>query len=100
MNRSETPSEHEPEWWSLIDKRAALREQFPSLAKVRSERPGCATDIERKRVFREAAELRKAAQAQARWDAAIAENARRAQLIRNREYKAYRTRQNEMKETA
>lgn len=30
----------EPEWWSLIDKDAAIAEQFPPIEKVRLERPG------------------------------------------------------------
>lgn len=81
------------DWMTLINKRAALREQFPRLQKVLGERPGSAQDKERKRVYREAAELSKAREQQARWDAALAENARRKERADNdrraREYKAY-----------
>ena len=92
------------DWMLLINKRAALKEQFPSLAKVRNERPGCAADIERKRVFREQAEMSKAVDAQKRWDAAVAENARRRERAENHrraiEYKAYQRARNDMKEAS
>lgn len=87
MSRSEGS---DPPWWPLIDKRAAMREQFPSLTKVRSERPGCAADIERKRLFKEAAELKKVREQEARWKAAVEANAKRAQRRRNAEYRARR----------
>ena len=93
MSLSE-PMEHAPDWWVLIDKKAALRERFPPLAKVRNERPGCAADVERKRVYREMAELEKARQHTARWQLACEENerrARRAEVRRqNAEYKRLR----------
>ena len=34
------------DWWPLINKKAALREAFPSLATVLRERPGSLTDRE------------------------------------------------------
>ncbi|MDF2507261.1 MAG: hypothetical protein K0Q52_1120 [Microbacterium sp.] len=84
----------EPDWWCLIDKRAALREQFPPLSKVRNERPGCAADIERKRLFREEAELAKAREHDARWRRSCEENARRRRRQdarrNNAEYRQYR----------
>lgn len=81
----------EPEWWALIDKRAALREQFPPLAKVLHERPGCAQDIARQRSFRLASETRLVEEQKARWNQAVADNAARrlAQDIAN-----YRDRRN------
>jgi hypothetical protein len=81
----------EPDWWCLIDKKAALREQFPSLSKVRHERPGCAADNERKRVYREAAELAKAREHAARWKRSCDENARlRSEYETRRRTAAYR----------
>jgi hypothetical protein len=94
MSRSD-----EPAWWSSIDKKAAMREQFPPLSKVRSERPGCRQDIERKRVFREAAELKRVREHEARWAASCEENARRqADAVRRAENAAYRRRQRAMRE--
>lgn len=95
-NRSEQVEdvEADPWWWPLISKRAALREQFPPLSKVRSERPGCAADVERQRMFREETQLRKVKEEQARWDAAATENERRRERAesrrRNAAYRAYR----------
>lgn len=74
----------DPDWWVLIDKKAALKEQFPSLAKVRNERPGCAADNERKRLYREAAELRVAAERQREWARAVALNEVRRERLENR----------------
>lgn len=47
------------DWMLMINKRAAIREQFPPLSKVLSERPGSLTDRENKRRYQEAAELSK-----------------------------------------
>jgi hypothetical protein len=35
------------DWWVLIDKKAALREQHARLSVLLQERPGCAVDRER-----------------------------------------------------
>lgn len=32
------------DWWALIDKRAAVKENSPPLRRVARERPGCADD--------------------------------------------------------
>lgn len=92
------------DWMVLINKRAALKEQFPSLAKVRNERPGCAADIERQRVFREAAEMKAAAEHDRRWRASVEENARRRERAENHAraiaYKAHQRARNEMKEAS
>ena len=40
------------DWWPLINKRAALKEQFPSLATVLKERPGTTTDREMQEFYR------------------------------------------------
>lgn len=85
---------HNCDWWELIDKRAALREQFPSLAKVKNELPGCKADRERQRVFQERRALEKLARqererelAEARM-LAVRERAERERQAR--EYKKYR----------
>jgi hypothetical protein len=46
MSRSEAPTVRafERDWLLLINRRAAAKEQFPSVAKVLKERPGSATD--------------------------------------------------------
>lgn len=90
----------DPDWWVLIDKRAALREQFPSLQKVRHERPGCKTDVERQRVVREQAELAKAREWEARWLRSCEENARRQEQYRARRANAAYNAQRETRRTA
>lgn len=40
------------DWTRLIDKRAALREQFPQLRSVMNERPGCQADRDRQALHR------------------------------------------------
>lgn len=40
------------DWWPLINKRAALKEQFPSLATVMKERPGSTTDRDMQEFYR------------------------------------------------
>ena len=41
------------DWMQLINKRAAVKEQFPRLQSVMNERPGCQVDRDRKARFRE-----------------------------------------------
>lgn len=88
-------TDDEFDWWPLINQRAALKEQFPSFKKVVTERPGSATDRERKRLYQEMTELSKAREQQARLDAIAAEQAKRRERAENRArakaYKAYRT---------
>ena len=71
-----------------------MREQFPPISKLRNERPGCAADIERQRLYREATELAKARDREARWRAAVAGNTRRREQAKRRKsnaaYKARR----------
>jgi hypothetical protein len=43
----------ERDWMQLIDKTAALKEQFPSIAKVRRERPGTPRDRELRELYYE-----------------------------------------------
>jgi hypothetical protein len=40
------------DWWPLINKRAALKEQFPTLATVQRERPGSLTDREMQEFYK------------------------------------------------
>ena len=72
------------DWWDLIDKRAAQREQFPTLAQVRNERPGCAADNARQAFYREQNHQSHQAAQQAAWEASVAENARRAERNKTR----------------
>ncbi|MEI3845345.1 MULTISPECIES: hypothetical protein [unclassified Microbacterium] len=87
------------DWMVLISKRAALKEQFPPLRKVLNERPGCAADIERKRIFREAAVMKRAEADMARRRAALVEAERRRERAANRrraaEYKALQAQKRE-----
>ena len=52
MSRSRAPKQPEGFDWQ-IDTAAALREQFPTMAKVRNERPGCEADRTRQQLYRE-----------------------------------------------
>ncbi len=65
------------DWWDLIDKRAAIREQFPTFRQVRNERPGCRADNARQAHYR--AENRASLQAERDilWARSVAENTRR-----------------------
>lgn len=68
-------------WWlKMISVKAAIREQFPPLAKVLLERPGSATDRENKRLYKEAAELSKEREQRLRAE-------RRDHAASNRRYK-------------
>lgn len=83
----------DPEWWPLINRRAALSEQFPPLWKIRNERPGCAADRARQEAFRLESETRRTREAKARWDASVAENERRRLQADLDRYAARRRRQ-------
>lgn len=72
------------DWWDLIDKRAALSEQFPTLAKVRNERPGCKADQQRQTAYREASRIARERHEKALWEASVAENARRREVNNQR----------------
>ena len=68
------------DWMRLIDKRAALSEQFPRLQKLMHERPGCQVDRDRQehyRVENRASMERTRAAADADADRFIAEMERR-----------------------
>lgn len=41
------------DWIDLVDKRAALKEQFPRLQALMNERPGCQVDRDRQARYRE-----------------------------------------------
>lgn len=43
----------ERDWTRLIDKRAAVKEQFPALRSLMNERPGCQVDRDRQARYRE-----------------------------------------------
>ncbi|WP_136032507.1 hypothetical protein [Microbacterium sp. PF5] len=92
------------DWLTLIDKRAALREQFPPLSRLRSERPGSASDNRRKELIAADNQLSKARAEQARWQEAADRNARRQERIENekrrREYKGYQAAKHQLKESA
>lgn len=89
------------DWMVLINKRAALKEQFPSLRKVMNERPGCAVDIERQRMNRAATELQKEIEHRARWARSVQENARRLERENSQRriagYKAHQKARDERK---
>lgn len=85
---------NELDWWSLIDKRAALREQRPNLRRLLNERPGCAADNARQATYREITRLRIEAEQHARWEASIDANttrrAKNQQRAANAAYNAHR----------
>lgn len=39
------------DWVALIDRKAAIREQFPTLRRLMSERPGCEAERQNRAVF-------------------------------------------------
>lgn len=88
----------ESDWWNLIDRAAARREQFPTLREIRKERPGCAADNRRQAYFREENRLSILAAEERRWKRSAERNAERhrinQQRAANAAYKA-RTRRNE-----
>lgn len=58
-SRAVTPMVRDFDWLTLIDKKAAIREQFPSLQKVMRERPGTIRDRQNRELYEaESAALR------------------------------------------
>ncbi|WP_136053459.1 hypothetical protein [Microbacterium sp. K5D] len=81
------------DWMVLINKRAALREQFPSLATLKLERPGSTSDTRRRELIAADNQMSKARAELARWQEAADKNARRLERLENekrrRVYKGY-----------
>lgn len=81
------------DWMVLINKRAALREQFPSLAVLKLERPGSTSDTRRRELIAADNQMSKARAELARWQEAADKNARRLERLENekrsRAYKGY-----------
>ncbi|EIC09129.1 hypothetical protein OR221_0837 [Microbacterium laevaniformans OR221] len=79
------------DWMKLIDRKAALREQFPTLAQVRKERPGTTADRARNDYYHAENHASQQAHQHRLWEQSIEHNttlqARREQRARNREYK-------------
>lgn len=92
------------DWMNLINKRAALREQFPPLSKVITERPGSATDTRRQRAIAEQNQMAKAETEIARWQASVDRNARQRERLeserRRRAYKDYQAAKHAQKDIA
>lgn len=92
------------DWMTLIDKRAALREQFPPLSKVVRERPGSASDARKQKIIAADNQEAKARSDLARWQEAANKNARRRERLENekrrRAYKGYQAAKHELKESA
>lgn len=92
------------DWMTLINKRAALREQFPPLSKVITERPGSATDQRRQRLVAEDNQMAKAQHDLNLWQASANRNARRQEQIENekrrRAYKGYQAAKHAEKDIA
>jgi hypothetical protein len=78
------------DWLLFINKRAALREQFPTLRDVLKERPGSASDIRKQRQIAEDNQASKNRAARERWERSVEENARREERLRGeRRRRAY-----------
>lgn len=78
-----------------VNRKAALAEQFPSITKLRDERPGCTTDRERQQFYREATELKRARWAEITRERMLTESleeARRRRQQQANEYRAYQAR--------
>lgn len=92
------------DWLTLIDKRAALREQFPPLSKVVRERPGSASDMRQQKLIAADNQEAKARAELARWQAASDKEARRRERLENekrrREYKGYQAAKHAEKDIA
>lgn len=92
------------DWMVLINKRAALREQFPSLAVLKLERPGSTSDTRRRELIAADNQMSKARAELARWQEAAEENARRRERLENekrsRAYKGYQAAKHAEKDIA
>lgn len=92
------------DWLTLINKRAALKEQFPPLSRVILERPGSASDQRRQRLVREENQMSKARHELARFHESADRNARRQERLdnerRRRAYKGYQAAKHAEKDIA
>ena len=92
------------DWLNLINRRAAMSEQFPSLSKVIRERPGSASDARRQRLIAEENQMSKARHDLARWQESADKNARRQERLENdkrrRAYKGYQAAKHAEKDIA
>lgn len=79
------------DWMQLIDRKAALREQFPPLSTLRHERPGTATDRARNDYYHTENHASQQAHQHRLWEQSIEHNttlqARRDRRARNTAYK-------------
>ena len=75
------------DWMQLIDRKAALREQFPALAQVRKERPGTPADRARNDYYHAENHASPQAHQHRLWEQSIEHNAtlqaRRERRARN-----------------
>ena len=87
------------DWMQLIDRKAALKEQFPTLATVRRERPGTAIDRARNAFYHAENHAAHQAHQERLWEQSIDHNttlqARREQRARNNQYNARKRRKQE-----
>lgn len=81
------------DWLNLINKRAALREQFPPLSRVILERPGSDSDSRRQRLIAEENQMSRVRHDLELWQESVNKNARRIEQLENekrrRAYKGY-----------
>lgn len=92
------------DWLNLINKRAALREQFPPLSKLILERPGSDSDNRRQRLIAEENQMSKARHDLELWQESVNKNARRTEQLENdkrrRAYKGYQAAKHAEKDIA
>lgn len=60
------------DWWPLINRQAAVRENTPDMRALQHERPGCKADRERREFYRAENQASKRAAEQAQWDSSVA----------------------------
>ena len=92
------------DWLNLINKRAALREQFPPLSRLILERPGSDSDNRRQRLIAEENQMSKARHDLELWQESVNKNARRTEQLENekrrRAYKGYQAAKHAEKDIA
>jgi hypothetical protein len=92
------------DWLNLINKRAALREQFPPLSRLILERPGSNSDNRRQRLIAEENQMSKARHDLELWQESVNKNARRTEQLENdkrrRAYKGYQAAKHAEKDIA
>ncbi|MFJ4997134.1 hypothetical protein ACIP5T_03215 [Microbacterium sp. NPDC088619] len=92
------------DWLNLINKRAALREQFPPLSRLILERPGSDSDNRRQRLIAEENQMSKARHDLELWQESVNKNARRVEQLENdkrrRAYKGYQAAKHAEKDIA